>query len=67
VLGRNIDGMFDQPHLVNIPRAIRKDPCGPNANDQLSASEFRQERVGIVQGCFAKDAKPLRALEVDKE
>jgi hypothetical protein len=24
VLGRNIDGMFDQPHLVNIPRAVRK-------------------------------------------
>jgi hypothetical protein len=59
--------MFDQPHLVNIPRAVRKDPCGPNANDQLSANEFPQQRIRIVQCCFAKDAKPLRTLEVDKE
>jgi hypothetical protein len=58
VLGRNIDGMFDQPHLVNIPRAVRK------------VHSFRGnqgDRVG-PSGCLGGDCRhPARMARKQQE
>ena len=65
---RNVHGLFDQPHLMNITGAIRKNAVGSHANDELSTLEFRQQRIGIAQRRFTiLEKEPGRVLEVDKQ
>ena len=66
-VARDVDGVFDQPHLVNIAGTVLEDLGGPHANDELRALEFRQQRVGLVQCRFTVDAESSRVREIDEQ
>src|SRR5205807_8965722 len=64
---RGVHGLLDHLHLVDVAGAVREDPLGAHADDELRALERAQELVVIVQRGDAVDAHAIRALEVDEQ
>ncbi len=64
---RRIGRMFDELHLVNVARAVRKDFRGHDPNYEYRPRKFRAQRVVFADLRNPIYTYSLRALEVEEQ
>src|SRR5215471_9922387 len=57
---RRVDRRFDELHLRNVTRTVRKDRPRSNTHDELRANDMLEQGILVTHDCLAVDTKTLR-------